>query len=319
MSSVETESMSVTKTKRSRQNNPRTYASKKDRYKNEDKNRWRKVFVWLIPLPFAVFVTLSIAQGKIEPVWAVLSVVNIIVYVVFLLEWYVYKIPAQRRWLRGIGLLISIAVIVAGVAWKSRMPSPIGAFTSRVVGAPLGSYEATRGGVFFLIYNRGEGEIVTPAQLGLYMEIINQQAHEALIDSYIVEAQNTGGEWFRLIRLDAGSSPVFLCIEDFQKAKPLDLSNGLDRQLRAKPITAHGTVRGWAFFELPQNIRENSLFRVTVEDNNGKSAQTADNEALPPTKDYVQSVDLRLAAGVRDLSASRFMMYSELFKERIPN
>jgi hypothetical protein len=79
--------MSVTKTKRSRQNNPRTYTSKKDHYKNEDKNRWRKVFVWLIPLPFAVFVTLSIAQGKIEPIWAVLSVLNIIVYVVFLLEW----------------------------------------------------------------------------------------------------------------------------------------------------------------------------------------------------------------------------------------
>jgi len=41
--------------------------------------------------------------------------------------------------------------------------------------------------------------------------------------------------------------------------------------------------------------------------------------ALSSTKDYVQDAELRFAAGLRDLSASRLMMYSELFKERIQN
>jgi hypothetical protein len=89
--------------------------------------------------------------------------------------------------------------------------------------------------------------------------------------------------------------------------------------LKDKPIGAYGTVRGWAFFELPQDIRENSPFRVTVEDYTGVFAQTADNEnSASPITDYVQSADLHLATGMKDLSASRFMMYSELFKERIP-
>lgn len=269
-------------------------------------------------MPFAIFLALAIAQGKIDPVPSALAVLNIIWYAVFLFEWYVYKFPKDRRWVRSIAGMLSLIIMVAAVVWQSRLTAPA-PFLSRVRGAPVGAYEKTRGGVFWVTYNRGEGEIVTPAQLGLYIEIINQQAREATIDSYIVEAQNRSNKWFRLIRLDASDSPVFLCITDFHQAKPLDLSNGLDRQLKDKPMSAYGTVRGWAFFELPQDIRENSPFRLTVEDNTGIAAQTVENEdSASPIKDYVQSADLHLATGIKDLSASRFMMYSELFRERVP-
>ncbi len=289
---------------------------RKDKSKYLDKHRWRNVIAWT--LPFLIVAVTFTVTANVTGVWLSIFIwCAFFVYTVAMLERYIWH--DSNRLVRISGAGLCVALIIAGVVWKSRIPAPIAAFSSRIRASPFGSYERTRGGVFFIIYNRGEGEIVTPAQLGLYIEIINQQDHEALIDSYTVEAQNRSGEWFKLIRLDAGDGPVFLCIEDFHKAKPLDLSNGLDRQLRDRPITAHGTVRGWAFFELPQTIRDNSLFRITAEDNNGASGQTANNENLSPTKDYVQDAELRFAVGLRDLSASRFMMYSELFKERIQN
>lgn len=84
--------------KGSEQQNPRTYASAKDRYKNQDKHRWRKVLVWLIPLVFFVpFSVAFVAHGF----WFVVSVVATAIvfffYALFLLEWYVWKTTAQRR------------------------------------------------------------------------------------------------------------------------------------------------------------------------------------------------------------------------------
>lgn len=317
--------MSTTPTKK----NTKKDASKKagtKRKPKENEQGWRNVLVWIVPLAIGFVLTVVsviwASHKRLAIIAAVGAVISFLGYFLFLAEWYVWIDRKQRirmRWFFG---ALSVGVVIVGGVWVyglwNQTPRP---FLARIPTAPLGSYKADpRGGVFWATYNRGTGDVVTPAQLGLFVEIINQQSREALIDSYTIEAQNDSGKWFKLIRVDATSSPVFLCFEggDLHKAKPLDLVNGLDRELKDKAIPAYSTVRGWAFFELPQDIRESSPFRITVEDNTGVIAQSTDDQ-YSPIKDYVQSGDLHLAAGLKDLTGYRFMMYSELFKERVPN
>lgn len=293
-------------------------ARKKGKYKNQDKHRWRKVAAWVIPF-VTVPVYFTVAAQGVSGVWlAVFTWIAFFLYLMLMLEWLVWRERSQRKWLRIACALLCVAMGGFGFIWAGRTPQ---LFLARIPTAPVGSYTANpRGGVFWATYNRGTGDVVTPAQLGLFVEIVNQQGREALIDSYTIEAQNNSGKWFKLIRVDATTSPVFLCFEggDLHKAKPLDLINGLDRVLKDKAIPAYSTVRGWAFFELPESIRESSPFRITVEDNTGAIAQSTDDR-YSPVKDYVQSGDLNLAAGLKDLTGYRFMRYSDLFKERIPN
>lgn len=293
---------------------------------NQEERGWRYVLVWVVPVAIG-FVLAAISIIWVSHQWlaiiaAIGAAITFLAYLLFLAEWHVWPDRRQRERMRLVFGGLSLVVAMAGAFWVyhiwTNAPQP---FLAKIPAMPVGGYKSERGGVFWAIYNRGNGDIVTPAQLGLYIEIISQLSKQAVIDSYTVEAQNKSREWFKLIRVDASSSPVFICIEggDLHKAKPLDLSNGLDRQLRENPIAAYATIKGWAFFELPQDIREGSPFRVTMQDNAGNVGQATESENAPPVKDFVQSADLHLAAGLKDLTPYRSMRYSELFPERKPN
>jgi hypothetical protein len=295
---------------------PKAVARKKGKYKNQDKNRWRKVAAWVVPfVTVPIYFTVT-AQG-VSGVWlAVFTWIAFFLYLTLMIEWLVWRESSQRKLLRVVCALFCVAIGGFGFIWAGRTPQPF----LVTAAAKVGSYKHERGGVFWARYNSKYGDTVSPAQLGVYIEIINLQSIPAVINAYTVEAKNLESNWFKLTRVESRGGDVYFCFQggDLHHAKPLDLlENGLDRVLESKAIPAHGTVWGWAFFELPQEIRDDSPFRITVEDNTGMAATqiTAGSKGpVTPEKDYLQGAPLHLAAGEADLTKCYFTMFSEINK-----
>jgi hypothetical protein len=93
---------------------------------NQDKNRWRKVLVWLIPLFVTVELTIAAISNASRAVWLwVLSIVTAVGYVLFLLEWYIWKEGGQGRKFGRVGCLILAGLIIGGgFYWQQRLPPP---------------------------------------------------------------------------------------------------------------------------------------------------------------------------------------------------
>jgi hypothetical protein len=90
--------------------------------------------------------------------------------------------------------------------------------------------------------------------------------------------------------------------------------DGLDYLIGNKQIQPHKTVRGWAFFELPQDLILNSPVRVTVRDVLGNEASQI---TYPPvcescnTHDFMVKSRLVIKAGEWDISDYYKKYYSE--------
>jgi len=109
----------VKNTKDSKQKNPRKYSSAKERYKNQDKYRWRKALVWLIPLVFFLPFTLMFITHGAWFVWSVALTADIFLgYTWFLLEWHVWKTNPARDRGRYFLALFCIASALFALAWR---------------------------------------------------------------------------------------------------------------------------------------------------------------------------------------------------------
>jgi hypothetical protein len=115
--------MASTKPKSARKNNLRTYASKKDRYKNQDKHRWRKVAAVLLSVIFFIPFTVVFYAHGVWFVWCVVtSIALLLALALVLLEWHVWK----RKWRLGrISLFFLCGLLmVGGLKWQSSIVSP---------------------------------------------------------------------------------------------------------------------------------------------------------------------------------------------------
>src|SRR5215213_807992 len=132
-------------------------------YKNVDRHRYRKVFVWIIPLAFAVLLALaSIAKGTLFGWFMILAAVVFLGYSLFLMEWYVWKENPARRKARI--AFASIAVLSAIILhyWLPAA-SPVRSFLLGerpylgVVAAQLDELKVgEKARVAVAIHNRGE-------------------------------------------------------------------------------------------------------------------------------------------------------------------
>lgn len=114
--------MSQNRTKRTKKNRPRTGSNRKRRNKNQDKPRWREVFVWIIPLVFAVAVAFIFSPHRTTSIWSSVSALIIGVgYLLFLLEWYVWRETPERRKARIAFLLVGLSIVVFGWIWQTRI------------------------------------------------------------------------------------------------------------------------------------------------------------------------------------------------------
>jgi hypothetical protein len=286
-----------------------THPGKKGKYKNQDKHRWRKVAAWVIPF-LIVPVYLTVTARSISGVWlAVFTWVAFFFYFTLMLEWLVWRESGQRRWLRIVCALLCGLVIGVGFVWRTRTPQPF----SVVAGTQLGDTKrGTRSGVFWATYKSKYGDTMSPAQLAIFIEIVNLQPVSAIVRAYKVEAVSIKTKnWIKLIRVDVRFGDVFFCFQgqDPHHAKKVDTHNALDYLLPDKTIPSHDAVRGWAFFELPEDIDPNEPIRITVEDASGMTASQI--TSLEPRSDYIQTADLNLAAEERDISGYYFRFFSD--------
>jgi hypothetical protein len=238
--------------KRARNNNPRAYASGKDRYKNQDKHRWRKVLVWLISALFSVLLTLAVITHGSWSVWlSVSTAITGVVYALFLLEWYVWKTNLARNRARVVSGIISLVLIIAGFTWQRRLPKSIPRFPAAVE-MVMGTSKRDMNAVYWFEI----GGTIFPAHTALYLRFVNN-GPPAMIDSYTVEALNSAGNWVRLIRIPdlGGAFGAFYWVPDgkFSEAARWEATS-IDPQLIDKVIPSHDVVRGWAYFELPEDI-----------------------------------------------------------------
>jgi hypothetical protein len=111
--------------KRSKKQKSRKDTRPKKAYKNHDKDRGRKVVVWIIPLIFAISLAGAVYFHSSLAIWCtVASAVVLLAYALFLLEWYVWHERRQRLLARVSCLVIGAALIGAGFFWQSRQLTP---------------------------------------------------------------------------------------------------------------------------------------------------------------------------------------------------
>lgn len=291
---------------------PQKQSAKKSKHKNQDKHRWRKVAAWVIPF-VTVPVYLTVTAHSVRGVWlAVFTWVAFFLYFMLMLEWLVWREDSQRRWLRIACTLLCGAIVGLGFIWMYKTPQPF----SVIAAAQLGDTKrGTRSGVFWATYKSKYGDTMSPAQLGIFIEIINLQQVPAIVRAYGVEAISMKTKaWIRLTRVDVRLGDVFFCFEgqDLNHAKKLDMQNGLDYLLADKTIPPHDAVRGWAFFELPEDIDPKGPMRLSVEDASGRtSSQVTGLEPQSAKTDYIQTADLKLAGEERDISGYHFRFFSD--------
>ena len=102
-------------------------AKSKRARKNQDKHRWRKVLVWIIPLLFGVFLTLAIGTHRKQALWCwVLCILTFLSYTLFLLEWYVWREGnLARKIARTSFAIIAISFVLGGFYWQRRFPNDV--------------------------------------------------------------------------------------------------------------------------------------------------------------------------------------------------
>ncbi len=302
---------------RSERNTPGKGLGNKGRKEEQEQKGWRDVLVWTIPLAIGfilAFVGVVYSSYRwVAIVATVGAVIAFLAYFLFLAEWHVWQDRATRKRARILFVALSGGIVVAGAIWVYKVwtntPEPY----SIIAASQLGSNKrGTRSGVFWSTYKSKYGDTMSPAQLAIYIEIINLQNVPAAIDSYSVEALNAQNQWIRLTRVNVGLGDLFLCFEggDLRHAKKVDTKNSFDYLLENKTLPPHEPVKGSAFFELPEDIQQTTPYRIHVEDALGMSATQISGD-FGPSKNYVKSAPLNLAAEERDISGYYFRFFSD--------
>ncbi len=107
--------------KRSKTHKTRKPSAEESKHRNQDEHRWRKVAAWTVPL-VVVPVTLALSADGRTGVWLTVIVsVVFLVYVLIILEWYIWRAKPERNRLRLASVFVIAFVIAAGFIWQSRI------------------------------------------------------------------------------------------------------------------------------------------------------------------------------------------------------
>jgi hypothetical protein len=187
---------------------------------------------------------------------------------------------------------------------------------------PQKKFEGTR---FWLAYKSGYGDTVSPISLTMFLRIVNLQKVPSEIERYVVEMKIGDTAWVKLARMDVREGEVFFAVDGLKRTRRIDVRpNGLDYLLGDKALKPHETVRGWVFYEIPDNyiILDGMSIRysITVRDTAGVQfsytppEETASSKLAPPgTNDAAQSQPWYVREW-RDLSS----FHQKYFSEPIP-
>ncbi|HAF12625.1 MAG TPA: hypothetical protein DCK99_02765 [Blastocatellia bacterium] len=227
--------------KSSRNSNPGKEAAQKGRYKNQDKHRWRKVAVWLIPLIFVIPFTIAFSAHGRWFVWSVLSSALVLFgYAVFLMEWYVWREGRARELPLLSFSVLCVTAFGVGLIWQHRLAN--GGTESASSGLASAPSKAKANEERVLLD-------VKPEYLADFFTKYNDAQAHKLVETYIGKWVKVSGEVIDVSRYSGGPNATVNIrtaprsrlgfIADFEEQRWVDRVLVLRRD---EPITVFGQI-----------------------------------------------------------------------------
>lgn len=215
--------------------------------------------------------------------------------------------------------LVSYGVIVTidqrgdkpwGVLWKKKDRSQSFSVVVEQVFGERHSREDVNGHIVLVV-----GDRCFSAHLGMFISLVSTQ-RPAMIRTFYVEGQNSRKEWVKLTKPFMpwwGLNEWYWTGLGLGRAMKWN-SQSLDYLIFDKTILAHTPVRGWLFFEVPEDVKiePGSPVRFHIEDYEG--AETTLVVVVGTSQsDEAQGVPYFLSSG-HDLTRCRLERFSEVAK-----
>jgi hypothetical protein len=177
----------------------------------------------------------------------------------------------------------------------------------------------------FNSYHTKYGELLTPVQIMLYLNIRNESDEPQTIEGILLEFQGQDSRWTPVTVLSphhgSGVYTDFGGSTQLKKAKLLDLQGmSLELTLGSGSLAPHQVVSGWLFLEFPEQFRKSNMLnnplRITICSGFGeREIHNIKHVDLPPNATQTRKAFLKFTGGERDISQLPIMAESDLMKK----
>lgn len=210
-------------------------------------------------------------------------------------------------------LIVEVFLIICLIVIKNLTITPP---FSVAVEVTIGQEKKEMNASLWFATNAKYESTISPVHRGVFIRLTNLQSKPSMIESLRVEVLNKENVWVKLPHIDMRFGKLYWVNKDFQQAIEINvMENGLDFLLDNKVLQPYQPVRGWIFFELPQDISFLSPMRIYVRDTEGVETMRIYN---PSKKDkYEDSIlggTLKVLKGKWDISRYNKRYYGEPIK-----
>jgi hypothetical protein len=243
-----------------------------------------------------------------------------------LLRHYVWKDAHHRKRLKyscyAVGAIALLACVVAfGTRETQQAKPPLPMVSSPIPSsspAPfsismdggMSSEERTMGARLWYVYDSKYGRTASPVHKAMVIKLTNNQPTPSVIETYEVEVLNNQNKWVKLTRVNMRSGDIYWVYDNFHEARWLNFrQNSLDNILSMKTLRPRETVRGWAFFEIPEDLGMENPMRIYVKDMGG--AEMTQEIKFPLQDDGGLQDNVMPLEGMLDISSYIKRYYSE--------
>jgi hypothetical protein len=115
-------------------------------------------------------------------------------------------------------------------------------------------------------------EVITPANMAFVMRLVNLREVPTIIAAYRVEAKNHKGQWVKLEVINVRDDYIYSTLgPELDGAFEMDFRTTCFDYLASKEIRPREMIRGWAFFQAPEDVcvEHNDLVKIFVKDVEG--------------------------------------------------
>jgi len=160
---------------------------------------------------------------------------------------------------------------------------------------------------FWIAYKGPYGDVICPANLAVFLRVVNLQQVPSMIEAFAVELPDPNHRWVKLSRMDARRWAVYWALE-LRRARRVDVANScFDAFVGDRSLQPRETVRGWALFELPKGVEFvlPLVLRIAIRDTLGMTTAEVVPVMKPVEHDDVLSRGFRLIGPEVNLSRHR--------------
>src|SRR5439155_21438730 len=105
---------------------------------------------------------------------------------------------------------------------------------------------------FWIAYKGPYGDVICPANLAVFLRVVNLQQVPSMIEAFAVELPDPNHRWVKLIRMDARRWSGYWALE-LRRARRVDVDiSCFDAFVGVRSLLPKETVRGWALLLIPK-------------------------------------------------------------------